>query len=263
MTKKSFLLIFFFLSFILAGRTQQLTLVPQVGLQFVKSKLEYSTLPSINNRYRHLHPYIGARLLYQGRKGHGPFLGFAIGASGYSYELFYPSGIGMDAYDHLRSSSMKGLWRIELGYHWNSRPIYFKKILDYRYAGIHEMNSPQRGWSVRIQPMIGAAYQLINDEGSGWVEHTLNGIVVREDDIVLNRKANFALLAGLGFEFGKNDKRKFSLSFNYVRGLGESITRSKLTINTASANYYGLLGSNGTSCNITLGIPISLGKKKK
>lgn len=205
---------------------------------------------------------LGARFLYQGKNGHGPFAGFAIGAAGYSYELFYPSGTSMNAYDHRRSSGTTDLWRMELGYHWNSKPLYFKKVWDNHISGQDLAAMKQKGWSVRLQPLIGAAYHLVNDEGR-WVESTQNGVLIREEYLQTNRKGNFALIGGLGFEFGKNDKKRFTLSLNYIRGLGQSITRSKLTINTSSGNYEGLLGSNGTGFTVMVGVPIRIWRKKR
>jgi hypothetical protein len=256
-----FILPLFFIAFTV--QSQQLTLVPQVGVQFEKSKLEYGTLASINNRYRHLAPYAGVRLLYQGKKGHGLFAGVASGASGYSYELFIPLTTDMNYYDRHRSSTMKSLWRFELGYHWNSKPIYFKKIWDNHINREDFAGLKRKGWSVRLQPLIGLGYQFIPDEGSGWTESQSMSYIIREEDVPMTRRSNFAVVAGLGFEFGKNDRRKFVLSFNYIKGMGQSTTRTKLSINTALGNYNGLLGSNGSGFNITFGIPITLWKKKR
>jgi len=256
-----FILLIFFTGY--TARAQKITLLPQVGVQFIKSKLEYATLASINNRYLHLNPYVGFRLMYQTKKGCGPFAGIANGNIGYSYELFLPATIDMNVYDLHRSSSMVDVWRFELGYHWNTKPIYFKKIWDNHVSREDFANLKQKGLSVRIQPLIGLAYQKINEIGPGGATSGLNGAYITEEDIPTGKSGNFAIVAGLGFEFGRNDKRKFTLSFNYVRGIGLSAYRTKLTIDTPSANYKGLLGSNGTGFNITLGIPLTLWSKKR
>ncbi len=69
------------------------------------------------------------------------------------------------------------------------------------------------------------------------------------------------MISGVGFEFGRNALRKFSVSINYVKGMGNLDTKS---ITTESGNKLTTtnLESEASSWNLRMGIPISLDKKK-
>ena len=195
--------------------------------------------------------------MYETKKGRGPFAGIAIGKSGYSYEFYYPYTSG-GPYNRHQSSMMADLWRFELGYFWNSKPIYFKKIWDNGLSNAEVSALKKKGWSVRLQPLIGLAYQRLM---SGW-DGTLNYVGITEKAVPGELQNNFAIITGLNFEFGKNDKRKFALSLTCVKGIGRSLNRAEITVNTPLDNYKGLFGSNGTSLNITLALPFKLWSKE-
>ncbi len=72
---------------------------------------------------------------------------------------------------------------------------------------------------------------------------------------------NTALIAGTGFEFGSNRHAKFIININYLKGLGNMDTK---TISSVSNNksVATMISSKASSWNVSLGIPISLSKKK-
>jgi hypothetical protein len=74
-----------------------------------------------------------------------------------------------------------------------------------------------------------------------------------------NNKTTF--LTGMGFEFAKNEKRLFTLSVNYFKGLGNNAT--SFTSESAGKTTTTMLNSKLSGWGATLGIPISFTKKTK
>ena len=72
-----------------------------------------------------------------------------------------------------------------------------------------------------------------------------------------NNKTTF--LTGMGFEFAKNEKRLFTLSVNYFKGLGDNAT--SFTSESAGKTTTTMLDSKLSGWGATLGIPISFTKK--
>lgn len=72
-----------------------------------------------------------------------------------------------------------------------------------------------------------------------------------------NDKTTF--LTGMGFEFAKNEKRLFTLSVNYFKGLGNNAT--SFTSESAGKTTTTMLNSKLSGWGATLGIPISFTKK--
>jgi hypothetical protein len=106
--------------------------------------------------------------------------------------------------------------------------------------------------NMRLQPSLGIAYRPDGDNG------------LSKNGNQYEYKAgnwNTALLSGLGFEFAKGAKRLFTLSVFHTKGLDDG----KQTINSFSngKNNVTYLESEASSWGMSVGIPISLIKKKQ
>ena len=115
--------------------------------------------------------------------------------------------------------------------------------------------SQNKGWSLRLQPSAGIGYipsspedLVINPVGSQ-NSYTYNAG---------NNKTTF--LTGMGFEFAKNEKRLFTLSVNYFKGLGDNAT--SFTSESAGKTTTTTLNSKLSGWGASLGIPIGFTKKK-
>jgi hypothetical protein len=109
---------------------------------------------------------------------------------------------------------------------------------------------------MRIQPSVGAAFipsvkqsLVTNPQGSQTSYEYRAG------------NWNSALVTGAGFEFGTSAQRKFTISINYLKGLGNLDTRT-LTTTTGAKTVTTDFKSAASGWNIKLGVPISLNKPK-
>ncbi|MEP7106436.1 MAG: hypothetical protein ABI760_00610 [Ferruginibacter sp.] len=259
----------------------QFTITPQLGFENSRTSIGYNELPYFTPTGANLSPQAGIRLDYKFRNLHGPFLGMNTSRSIVKFNFSDPQ-TGMSSYAASRGNTQI---RLEGGYQVSSKPIYFKKPgSTNKTAGIHcqknairkscgnplvrnscgsktnkdaAAKSPDKGSWVRIQPSLGIAYIPFNPATEIYIKS--KGTPTSYEYNAGNWKT--ALISGVGFEFGNNSGRTFVVSINYLKGMGNLTTQS---INTVSGNKPGntSLKSETSGWNLTMGIPISLGKKK-
>jgi hypothetical protein len=262
----------------------QFTLLPQAGFENSNTKISYNSLPYFSPLTQ-LQPKFGLRADYKFKSGFGPFAGIATSRSLVSYDFTDPEK-GMTEYN---ASMGKLQAQLQAGLQYTSKPIFFTKQTStnntskatetttsnhsyyssgcnryYSYSGCGskksstaEKTKPQnKGWSLRLQPSAGVGFipsgtedLLINSAGSQ-SSYTYNAG---------NNKT--ALLTGMGFEFAKNEKRLFTLSVNYFKGLGNNGTT--FTSESAGKTTTTTLNSKSSGWGASLGIPISFTKKSK
>ena len=228
---------------------QQLTFTPQVGFQSSNTKVSFNNSPFYTPD-RNGTAFAGFRLSYQSKKGHGPYLGFGLGTSTNTYILSDPNFI------RFSSAGMTDIFRLEGGYQWSSKPIYFKRIWDNGISREEFASLKKKGWHVRLQPYIGMAMQFRN--GS-----TATDKFTTPDGSITNYygRRGLAITTGLNLEFGKNGKRKFTLSINYVHGL-RTMQSTYIQRNYNGIDYSTQLYNRSSGFTITLGIPLTLWSKK-
>jgi hypothetical protein len=116
--------------------------------------------------------------------------------------------------------------------------------------------SQGKGWSFRLQPSAGVGFIPSN------VEDLVVTSASAQNNYTYNAGNNkTTLLAGMGFEFAKNEKRLFTLSVNYFKGLGDNAT--SFTSEVGGKTTTTMLNSKASGWGATLGIPISFTKKLK
>ncbi len=275
-----------------AANAQKFTLLPQVGLETSKTLLNYNSLPLFAPKAVQLSPQLGLRMDYAFKKIGGPYVGVATSRSSVAVNFSSPEA-GMNV-TSVSTGAMQ--LRLEAGYQISSKPIYFNKsgaakkaaaiaaqkaaVAAQKAASIRSrcggycsryrseaysnslsrsVSAPvaaEKGWYVSIQPSAGLAYlPFIKSTVSTQMQDSKTGI----NYIAGNMSSAF--VAGTGFEFGENTDKKFNVSVHYIKGLTNLDTRAVSTI-SGSKSTTTMLGSSVSGWNVSLGIPISLSKKK-
>ena len=269
----------------------QFTIQPQIGIENFRTSLNYNNLSSFSPLGGKLSPQASVRLDYKFKQGHGPFLGIATSNSIVSFNFSDPE-TGRNTY---QASAGDIQLRFEGGYQLTSKRIYFNKsgasskpasksvskstqnetnYTKHGCGGYSQKShccshsnktsttkskiaaSKNNGWWMRIQPSVGAAFipavkqsLVTNQQGSQTSYEYRAG------------NWNSALVTGAGFEFGNNAQRKFTISINYLKGLGNLDTRT-LTTTTGAKTVTTDFKSAASGWNIKFGVPISLNKPK-
>jgi hypothetical protein len=259
-----------------SAASAQLTLLPQVALDNSRTSLQYNDLRSFSPLGREFSPRASVRLDYRFKGGHGPFVGLGSSAAPVDFSFTNPA-TGGQIY---RATSADRLFRMEGGWQYSSKPITFKnrkaavaaatrtrsteqsevksRCGSYTYkshCGSSREKTVQarsRDWNLRLQPFAGAAYIPS----------------VKEDLSVQNGsytyKAgnwNTALLAGTGFEFGRGSQRLFTISVQYLKGLGNLDPKTLVTESNAKTTIT-RLDSRASGWSVGLGLPFSLTNRK-
>jgi hypothetical protein len=259
----------------------QFTILPQAGFENSNTKISYNDLP-YSSPLAQFQPKFGLRADYKFKNGFGPFAGISTSRASVSYSFTDPER-GMTEYN----ASMGNMQaQLQAGLQYTSKPIFFKKQTSttkspktqvetttsnhsyyssrcghyYSACGAKKSStaektkSQDKGWSLRLQPSAGVGFipsspedLVINSAGSQ------NNYVYNAG----NNKTTF--LTGMGFEFAKNEKRLFTLSVNYFKGLGDDAT--SFTSESAGKTTTTMLNSKLSGWGATLGIPISFIKK--
>jgi hypothetical protein len=263
----------------------QFTILPQAGFENSNTKISYNDLPYFSPLTQ-LQPKFSLRADYKFKSGFGPFAGISTSRSSVSYSFTDPEK-GMTEY-----SASLGNTQVQLqaGLLYTSKPIFFKKQTstsksaqskvestttshsyyssgcnrNYSYSGCgsrksgaaEKTKSQEKGWSLRLQPSAGV----------GFIPSNAEDLVVNpagtQNSYTYNAGNNkTSLLTGMGFEFAKNEKRLFTLSVNYFKGLGSNAT--SFTSESAGKTTTTMLNSKLSGWGASLGIPIGFTKKPK
>jgi len=269
-------LILLFVALGYAAKSQRFTLLPQVGFENSNTKISYNDLESFSPIGVKFSPSVSLRLNYSSKAGHGFFIGAASSQSTVAYSFADPE-TGQNSYTATAGNMQL---RLEGGYQFNTKPITIGKSKPASPKTSSSMNKSNHSCSshccfhscnrsqgsktansasswMRIQPSIGMAY--IPGIKSDVSSKTVNG----QDTYQYNAgNWNTAVIAGTGFEFGRGSTRQFTVSVNYLKGIGNldektisSLSSGKLVTTT--------LSSTSSAWNVKIGIPFSLSSKSK
>lgn len=274
-----------FVAFGYAASAQKFSLLPQVGFENSKTVIGYNDLTSFSPLGVRFSPQASLRLNYSSKQGHGFFAGVATSRSTLSFEV--PDAENVLSSYKTTIGSMQV--RLEGGYQFSTQPIFFnknkakqaavsrspqtnnssyrgscsKKYNTYSRCGSSKAKQEKaiaqksRGSWMRIQPSIGMGF--IPAVKSDVITTTENGQTSYE-----YRAGNWntALITGANFEFGKNSTPLFTVSLNYFNGMGNLGKRTITTVQAAKSTTT-ILQSDVSGWNMRVGIPFSLGAKKK
>jgi hypothetical protein len=261
----------------------QLTIAPQAGFENSNTKISYNNLPYFSPLTQ-VAPKFGLRADYKFKSGFGPFAGIVTSRSLVSYDFTDPEK-GMAEYN---ASVGKTLAQLQAGLQYTSKPIFFKKQTSasktpktaetatsthsyyssgcsrnlYSVCGskksstAEKTKSPDKGWSLRVQPSAGVGFIPANVQD--FVVNPAGSLSTYTYNAGNNKTT---LLTGMGFEFAKNEKRLFTLSVNYFKGLGDNAT--SFTSEVGGKTTTTVLNSKLSGWGATLGVPIIFTKKPK
>jgi hypothetical protein len=230
---------------------QEIVVTPQIGIQSSGTKTTFNNSPFYRPADNST-ASIGLRLAYQSKKGHGPFVGVALASTTTNYSVVDASGnyLGYQI-------GGRNVVRTQLGYQWNTKRLYFKRLWDNSLSREEFDKLAKKGWYVRFQPYAGVGMDFgIDNSSHGFMPNT-SGYVYSP---IYKHTAHFT--AGLNLEFGRNDKKKFTLGIGYMRQIGDP-HYTQLT-QTVNGNTYTSYWHNRTSTfNVTLGVPLTIWKKRR
>jgi hypothetical protein len=230
---------------------QELVLTPQIGIQGSNTKIGYNNSPYYTP-CRDLTGLAGFRLNYQSKKGHGPYIGFGLATSTTTYMISDP-GSTFGSF----GGSVTDVFRIQAGYQWNTKPIYFKRLWDNNISREEFARLKKKGWSMRFQPYVGIGIDLRNGNATNYTTQSAGTTIT-----TYYGRRSLNINTGVNFEFSKNDKKLFTLGFSLVHGLGNMQT-TIINKNYNGVDYHTQLFNRSSGFNITLGVPLTLWMKSK
>lgn len=276
-----------FVAFILAAKAQKFSLLPQVGFENSKTKIDYNGLSSFSPSGVVFSPQAGLQFAYRSKAGHGFYLGASSSRSTISYSFSNPE-TGMGNY-RTTTGDMQLRW--EGGYQFSSKPIFFnksgskttkqsatsmtgKKNCSYafkNYCNKNKTASSRPANTDKSKPQLqkgnsGTWVRLQPSAGIGFIPNTRADVITKIQSgqtthQYLAGNWNTALMTGMAFEFGKNNTRLFTLGINYMKGIGNLNTQTITTVSGAKT-ITTKLNSEVSGWNMRVGIPFTLGSKK-
>ncbi len=275
-----------FVAFAYAAKAQKFSLLPQVGFENSKTTIRYNNSSSFSPAGVIFSPQVGLQFAYQSKPGHGFFMGVASSRSTVPFSFTNPE-TGMTDY---KTTTGDMQLRLEGGYQFSSKPFYFKKqnskvskpadnkiaqkksCGSYSYkshctknkseaarlADTDKLKKPaiNKGSWVRLQPSAGMG--LIPSLKTDVITKTQNGQTTYQ-----YRAGNWntALVTGMGFEFGKNNIRLFTLTVNYFKGIG-NLDKQTISTTIGTKTLTTQLQSGVSGWNMRIGVPFTLGAKR-
>ena len=268
-----------FVAFGFAAGAQKFSLLPQVGFENSTTKVRYNDLPSFSPSGLNFSPQVGLRFTYTSKPGHGIFLGAASSRNVVPFSFTDPEN-GMNSFKTTTGSMQL---RLEGGYQFSSKRISLNKAGgnssvsgEKRQCGSfsfkshctkNKTESGRSAHSEKSKPGTkGTWIQLQPSVGLGWLPAVKPDVITKTQNgqTTYEYRAgnwNTGLMAGMGLEFGKNNNRLFTVSINYLKGLG-NLERQTISTVIGSKTLTTHLQSEVSGWNMRIGIPFSLGMKK-
>ncbi len=275
-----------FVAFGYAAEAQKFSLLPQVGFENSKTRMRFNDLSSFSPAGLIFSPQVSMHVRYKSKAGHGVFAGAASSRTTVPVSFTDPER-GMNSYT---TSTGKMQVRLEAGYQFSSKPIYLNKkngspgklvtqtVIQKKTCGTYsyssrcsknkisstESKSVTQKQKSKINP--GSWMRLSPSLGMGFVPGTSETLLTKNQNgtTAYEYRAgniNTAVMAGMGFEFGKNSKSLFTVNVNYLRGLG-SQAREEISSMNGTKAVTTHLNSSFSGWNLRFGVPFSTGAKK-
>jgi hypothetical protein len=232
----------------------QLTLTPKAGIEQSFTSVGYNNQSKFSPMGAAVSPQFAVRLDYRFKNIHGPFAGIATNRSVLAYEFTDPE-TGSTNFAASRGNMQM---RLEAGYQVSTKPIALGKAKAAPaakkscagYSSRAVKNSEPM--NVRIQPFAGMAF--VPDPATA----------LTSNNAMYSYKAgnwSSAVIAGTNFELGKGSARKFVIGVQYLKGVGNLDNETLVTLPESKA-VTTQLRSGASAWNVTVGVPITLAKKK-
>ncbi len=230
---------------------QTVVLLPSAGLQTTLSTVEGSSPVLSTNRQYQTNFSGSLRAYIDNKKGHGLFIGISTANH----------GISIKTYDNLNSigkmTSSSTIPRIELGYQFLTKPIYFNSILNNEI----EKNSVKfnKGLFFQLQPMVGLGYNILSNYGGNG---SIGGGTSTLKEIN-SGGGNFSFLTGGNLYIGKNRKQWFFISGMKNWNFGNHSAQATFSSQYNGNIYQNNIKSYGSGTSFSIGMPIRIGGKRR
>ena len=275
-----------FVAFGYASKAQKFSLLPQVGFENSKTTINYNNSSPFAPAGVGFSPQVSLQFAYKSKPGHGVFLGASSSRSSVPFSFTNPE-TGMNSYKTLTGTMQV---RLEGGYQFSSKPIFFKKqtntttkqnenkatqkkncsAFSYRSSCMKRKSESSRSTGADQPKQAGinkgSWVRLQPSAGMGFIPAVKADVItkVQNGQATYQYRAgnwNTALVAGMGFEFGKNSARLFTLGINYFKGIG-NLDRQTISTVVGTKTLTTQLQSEVSGWNMRVGIPFTLGAKK-
>jgi hypothetical protein len=282
-----------FVAFGYAANAQKFTLLPQVGFENSKTQVSYNNSSDFSPAGIVFSPQVGLQFAYKTKPGHGIFLGASTSRTTVPFSFSNPE----TGYADYKTVTGNMQVRLEGGYQFSSKPFYFKKqsnavtkspastatlkatntttqkrscgTYSYKSSCLKNKSEAKRvpGANEIKQPTIskGSWVKLQPSVGMGYIPFTKTDVITKMQNgqTTYEYRAgnwNTALVAGMGFEFGRNNTRLFTLSVNYLKGIG-NLERQTVSTVVGTKTSTTQLQSEVSGWNMRIGVPLTLGAK--
>jgi hypothetical protein len=277
-----------------AANAQRFSLLPQVGLEDSKTKVIHNDGNSFAPAGVKFSPQGSLQLNYSSKKGHGFFIGAATSRSTVVFSFADPEAAATNFIANTGNMQV----RFEGGYRFTTKPISLNRsaqtapksaasktktkkqcsystesrctksyTASFARCGSKSKQSKEQlakepakikntGSWMRIQPMVGMGFipsvrpDVVSKFQGGQTSYEYRA-----------GNWNTAVIAGAGFEFGKNNARLFTVSINYFKGLG-NLNSQTITRMAGTKMVTTTLQSEVSGWNLRVGIPFTLGGSK-
>jgi hypothetical protein len=266
------------LVFVVCGyaASAQLTLTPKTGIEQSFTSVGYNNQSKFSPMGAAVSPQFAVRLDYRFKNIHGPFAGIATSRSVLAYQFTDPE----TGFTNFTASRGDMQLRFEAGYQVSTKPITLGKAKPAArasapapavkkscggYSAMSRCGQARKAMqpvqpavannepmNLRIQPFAGMAF----------VPNPVTALSTA--NAMYTYKAgnwNTAFIAGTNFEVGKGAARKFVVGVQYLKGLG-NLDNETLVTTTGTKATTTQLRSGSSAWNVTVGVPITLAKKK-
>lgn len=267
------------------GIAQKITLTPQLGVEQGRSAILVNNVKNLVSNFSS--PSIGLRLNVAVKSGHGFYANAATNRSGVAYNFLDPETAASDY--AVQPANMRLI--LGAGYQFNSRKIklgcataarstqhpvghtpagaYGHGGYGGRCAGLANRQNDYRphcgasarqqhaqkakSWYMTLQPSLGLAFATNNSQGSTYNPN---------DKLPYSYTAGqwkSAIVPGISAEFGEGNKKEFTISLNYLHGIGkfgEQQIEESNALKTSSARF----ASNASAWTLQVGLPLGLNK---
>ena len=238
----------FFVQIMLA---QSVVLLPSAGFQTTLSTVEGSSPVLSTNRQYQTNFSGSLRAYIDNKKGHGFFIGISTANNGISIKSYD------NPYSFGKMTSSSTVPRIEFGYQFLTKPIYFNSILNNEI----EKNSVKfnKGLFFQLQPMVGLGYNILSNQGGSG--STGGGTSTLKE--INSGGGNFSFLTGGNLYIGKNGKQWFFISGMKNWNFGNPSAQATFSSQYNGNTYQNNIKSYGSGTSFSIGVPIRIGGKRR
>ena len=258
----------------------QFSIQPQIGLENSRTVIQYNE-ESISSGMQ-FSPKLALRMDYKFKNGHGPFIGISTNSPATNFNFSVPP-TATNSYNTSRENLQM---RFEGGYQLSTKPIYFSKpaksqassfrssgrcggreysCVKKSSCGSSSANRCSKSSNKSIAKNKGSYMRIIPSAGIAFIPGQPTEVETKQgSQTTFDYKAgawNTALIAGTGFEFGNNNRAKFTLNINYLQGLSNMDTKTVTSVSNGKA-VATTVSSKASSWSVGLGVPISFSKRK-